>query len=111
VNERRTTPRTCLAVPVTCRVAADPPLSAAVRDVCANGLSFLSSRALPCHAPVWVEMVGKPPLALRLAHVTPRSDGAWLIGGELLDPGDCEALAGLQSASSIQPPPSTRSPS
>ena len=44
MDERRATPRTRLTAPVTCRVAADPPLSAAVRDVSADGLSFLSSR-------------------------------------------------------------------
>ncbi len=95
MDERRASPRTRLTAAVTCRVAADPPLSAAVRDVCANGLSFLSSRALPCHTPVWVETPGKPPLALRVAHVTARPDGAWLIGCELLDADDGEALTGL----------------
>jgi hypothetical protein len=95
VDERRATPRTRLGATVTCRVAADPPFSATIQDVSARGLSLLTSLALPRRAPIWVEAPGKPALALLVAHSTPLPDGVWLIGCELLDPGDGAALAGL----------------
>jgi hypothetical protein len=95
MTERRAASRIRPAATVTCRVAADPPFSAAVEDVSASGLSLLAWRELPRHTPVWLEIPGKSPIAVRVAHAVVRPDGAWHIGCELLDPEDRAVLREL----------------
>jgi hypothetical protein len=112
-HERRQAPRF-----ITAREASSSPLSARdtkvpvlVRDVSTSGIGIVSSRRFERGTLLLIEIQGSteevPPLLVgKVAHVTARSSGDWLVGCELaraLTEDEVRALA------EVEPPPEQES--
>jgi hypothetical protein len=80
-------------------IASQPThsLAAVVQDVSACGLGLVANAPLEPRSLLWLELAGAAPLGARVAHATRQEDGTWLLGCELIEPFDCDALSGLKS--------------
>jgi hypothetical protein len=100
MDERRASPRAQPRKTTLGRVIATQPthsLAALVQNVSARGVGLLANVPLEPRSMLWLELAGALPLGARVAHATRQEDGTWLLGCELIEPFDCDALSELKS--------------
>jgi hypothetical protein len=100
MDERRASPRAQPRKTTLGRVIATQPthsLAALVQNVSTRGIGLVANAPLEPRSLLWLELAGASPLGARVAHATRQDDGTWLLGCELIEPFDCEALSKLKS--------------
>jgi hypothetical protein len=98
MEERRATPRARPRKTTLGRVIATQlthSLAALVQNFSTRGLGLLANSPVEPSSLLWVELAGASPLGARVAHATIQEDGTWLLGCELIEPFDNDALNGL----------------